>query len=157
MHCNIMLILLLHIVNKRLLIKSLWLCFWIYIPKTITITYNFEHLVFSSHLYCQVLTSVSASKNTHFLYCVRVQQWSLVKVTPSSGRRSQVRWALSLLSNTSITTTSSNTSSRANLGKCIKINEAKKSKTIQDRWEATENKINVALKTTADLQAHGKV
>lgn len=113
--------------------------------------------MFSSHLYCQVLTSVSASKNTHLVYCVRVQQWSLVKVTPSSGRRSQVRWALSLLSNTSTTTTSSNTYFRANLGKCIKINEPKKSKTIQDRWEANQNKINVALKTNTDLQKHGKV
>lgn len=61
------------------------------------------------------LTSVSASRNTHLRYWVRVQQWSLVKVTPSSGRPSQDRCAWSPLSSTSTTRTWSNTWPRAAL------------------------------------------
>lgn len=54
------------------------------------------------------LTSVSASRKTHFLYWVSVQQWILVKVMPSSGRPNIDRCTSSLLSIRSTTTTSSN-------------------------------------------------
>lgn len=54
------------------------------------------------------LTSVSASRKTHFLYWVSVQQWILVKVMPSSGRPNRDRCTLSLLSIRLTTTTSSN-------------------------------------------------
>lgn len=53
------------------------------------------------------LTSVSASMKTHLEYCVRVQQWSLVKVTPRSGLFIMARCAVSPLSSTSTTLTSS--------------------------------------------------
>lgn len=55
------------------------------------------------------LTSVSASRKTHLLYWVRVQQWILVKVMPSSGRPSMNRLGWSSLSIMSTMTTSSNT------------------------------------------------
>lgn len=54
------------------------------------------------------LTSVSASRKTHFLYWVSVQHWILVKVMPSSGRPNRDRCTSSLLSIRSTTTTSSN-------------------------------------------------
>lgn len=55
------------------------------------------------------LTSVSASRKTHLLYWVRVQQWILVKVMPSSGRPSMNRLGWSSLSIMSTMMTSSNT------------------------------------------------
>lgn len=55
------------------------------------------------------LTSVSASRKTHFLYWVNVQQWILVKVMPSSGRPNRDRCKLSLLSIGLTAMTSSNT------------------------------------------------
>lgn len=61
------------------------------------------------------LTSVSASMNTHLLYCVRVQQCSLVKVTPRSGRFIRARWAASPDSMTSTTHTSSKMARSASL------------------------------------------
>lgn len=61
------------------------------------------------------LTRVSASRKTHLLYWVRVQQWSLVKVMPSSGRRSMDRRSWSSLSITSTTMTLSNKPSRPSL------------------------------------------
>lgn len=44
------------------------------------------------------LTSVSASKKTHFLNCDNLQQCSFVNVTPNSGLASNLRLAESLLS-----------------------------------------------------------
>jgi len=46
------------------------------------------------------LTSVSASRKTHFSNWTRRQQWSFVKVTPSSGRESRARLAASCESST---------------------------------------------------------
>ena len=63
------------------------------------------------------LTRVSASMNTHFEYCVSVQQWSLVNVTPNSGLFIKVRCAESPLSRTSTMTTSSKTVSKVFLSK----------------------------------------
>ena len=42
-------------------------------------------------------TKVSASKNTHLRYWVRVQQWIFVNVIPSSGLLSRARFAASWL------------------------------------------------------------
>lgn len=61
------------------------------------------------------LTSVSASRKTHLLYRVSVQQWILVKVTPSSGRPKEDKRKLSPLSIPSTVTTSSKTLWRTRL------------------------------------------
>lgn len=61
------------------------------------------------------LTSVSASRKTHLLYRVSVQQWILVKVTPRSGRPREDRRKLSPLSIPSTVTTSSKTLWRTRL------------------------------------------
>lgn len=47
-----------------------------------------------------VHTNVSASKKTHFSYCVNRQQCNLVKVIPSSGRDSNAKLAASFESST---------------------------------------------------------
>lgn len=62
-----------------------------------------------------VLTRVSASRKTHLLYRVRVQQCSLVSVTPSSGLRSKARRMASAESARFTSTTSSNTRDRTTL------------------------------------------
>lgn len=51
-------------------------------------------------MYWPLLTSVSASRNTHFSNCTRRQQWSFVKVTPNSGRLSRAKLAASCESST---------------------------------------------------------
>lgn len=55
------------------------------------------------------ITRVSASRKTHFSYCVKRQQCSLVKVTPSSGRCSSRRFVASPESRTFTSTTASKT------------------------------------------------
>ncbi len=60
-------------------------------------------------------TRVSASRKTHLENLVSLQQWSLVKVMPSSGLSSRARLAASLLSITLTSTTSSNTVRRMSL------------------------------------------
>lgn len=55
------------------------------------------------------ITIVSASIKTAFEYCVSLQQWSLVNVTPRSGRERRVRLTVSLLSKTSTISTWLNT------------------------------------------------
>lgn len=66
------------------------------------------------------LTNISASRKTHFVYWVSVQQWNFVKVTPSSGRFIRVKWAESPESRTSTVTTALNTCSSRDL-ETIKI------------------------------------
>lgn len=61
------------------------------------------------------LTSVSASRKTHLLYWVSVQQWIFVKVMPSSGRPREDRRKLSPLSIPSTVATSSKTPRRMHL------------------------------------------
>lgn len=66
------------------------------------------------------LTMVSASMNTHLLYCVSVQQCSLVNVTPKSGLFISARWAASPESIRFTTHTSSKMDWSASLQKNIK-------------------------------------
>lgn len=47
-----------------------------------------------------IITNVSASTNTHLVYCVNRQQCSFVNVTPSSGRASSDKLAASFESST---------------------------------------------------------
>lgn len=67
---------------------------------------NIIHQFYVSYL--KILTRVSASMKTPLVYCVILQQWSLVKVTPRSGRAKRDRLAASWLSKTSTTVTLSN-------------------------------------------------
>lgn len=55
------------------------------------------------------LTNVSASRNTHFVNCVNLQQLIFVSVTPSSGRDSSSRLVVSWLSRMSTTFSTLNT------------------------------------------------
>jgi len=61
------------------------------------------------------LTNVSASKNTHFENWVSFQQWSLVKVIPSSGRVRSAKLASSFESRTFTCETTSNSDPNASL------------------------------------------
>lgn len=62
-----------------------------------------------------ILTNVSASRKTHFLYCSRFQQCNLVNVIPSSGRAKSAKCAASFESSTSTLTTWANTEARRSL------------------------------------------
>lgn len=61
------------------------------------------------------LTNISASRKTHFVYWVSVQQCNFVKVTPNSGRFMRAKWAESPESRTSTVTTLLNTCSSSDL------------------------------------------
>ena len=64
-----------------------------------------------------VLTRVSASRKTHLENCVNLQQCSLVKVTPRSGRVNKAKFTLSRLSRPFTTVTTSKTSDSC----CLKM------------------------------------
>lgn len=56
-----------------------------------------------------ILTNVSASKKTHFSYCVKRQQCNFVKVIPNSGRDNNAKLAASFESSTFTSCTKLNT------------------------------------------------
>lgn len=68
----------------------------------------------SSSTFCS--TSVSASKNTHFEYCMRRHALIFEKVTPSSGRDNRAKCSMSPESSSLMSTSSSHTRNSCCLG-----------------------------------------
>lgn len=109
--------------------------------KVLLIIIRFENFV----------TNVSASRNTHLVYWVRRQQWSLVKVTPRSGRSIRRKLSESLLLNTSTMETSSKCSSSCFLTGAETYNKILK-KSEKNQWNmylVTDQAMNFARRSSS--------